>query len=1343
MGQGCGGWIKVSENATLDEDGTVYNGLNAYIGGSNPSPPSQYSSTVMVAYDDGFAFAPAVINSNDNVSIVPYMLYNLTIPSAYTQLGTSAYLNLSYNLYSTHNLLDPQNSLDGISLYQSSGFFGDYNGFLSVFPYNVLSIVNPNPNGLGGPEGNFLSSQTYDAATANSFAQKSSGTQMLGGLAYGWIQNPTAIAASPNGYVYVLNYTSSCSWWTLCLNTYTKSYLFTFRFIPQGYYNLSTYQFSNQHNGQSSFSAWQKQWSQYFLNTLLDGSQNLYITSIFQLSSTRSSWWRGIKDYPSGSQLSEVLPMSIATDSAGDLFVLGQHLGGASWTNAPPGFPIAGFFSNSVNVINTQITSPQNFIPSSEFAASPGGQFVYAANASDPTDPEVNGQGVFEPGTGAVNIYSAVSQFSFVANIPLGYSNSTYNVNIAKYLAAGGPYHDPQVATAYASYLTSNPNNPSDYDTYFNHHPVSIVDSKGIVYVIDNWTFSVDNERSSVLMLRAFSENGVEIPLDPTLVNTLALVNTNGNNGNSIVQINPPYGWAPYGWPLSANITLPSGTTVSYCVAQCTKDASSNDIQTGYPPIGPRTDEISGGIGQGSNSIAISADFNGTLYLIAHSWSFKTNSATCASILSYLYNNLGRCADKPLYTELLVLRPNLENYTKISLADNSTFSCYINITVSGDTCISDENTQATLGNLYPPLIGVPSAFDYVQSSGGEQYLSLSNEFSAVFPAGISSSQYQSSVNNQFSTGISGGPNYNQLATGPLTGTAPNGKLSSSFLRTNIKGYLFTPWNSVTVIKQYWNYYLGVPVPPNLFCPSFVFGTSVTTPSFKYYVTQMPASKNVNETLESGGTYLKYIPVQTNYVQNLSDVGLITSPIINYQIFTNRLMGEIYINQTINPSTATSQYGRSGLPVVVNATQNYNYQPLNYQQVSKFGDEPAYYTQIAVPSTTTPNTTKIGANCGSSCPLLNYYYANKYFSGHSNLTFFNSNITQFFPLFELYKRATYLQSLVLSFPKENSVLGYNRLIYTFVDRFNNTIYLPLDVNFANITELSLNSSTSINASNANQTTISVNGIAAYVTLSGIKPVPSGSNIYLYYDGNLNYYNTTSSPSSNPVNYYKYALTCAYSPTSKNCVLANPLSTQTQQQPIGGQESNAVSYKPNYQSGSTCSQPSNSLLYRPTYNCNLFNQFNLQSVQFGGGIGSYQYCVPLFVNGTGLFSSQLGLIGVVQTGSGGTFNDIFNACGVGQNRVTAYYYGNPAPEPANVVQTPLTYSAGANEINPQNAIHTQEYNYQYSPNESTTGFEIGSYALSIGTINILELLAAMGIIIAIILIQRTKEEKKMNT
>ncbi|MGI0100508.1 MAG: hypothetical protein ACREBH_02195 [Candidatus Micrarchaeaceae archaeon] len=1341
-GIGCGGWTKIGENASLDLKGSgggEYNGLNVYYGSSGPSsnPTPSFKKSILVAYPEGLEEANAIGLNYTNVNAVPYLTYNTAMPSSYTQLNSkTTYLNGSFNLYSTHNYLNPGNSLDEFALYTDSNLWASYNGYLNVYPINVISVGSPDSNSLALGQGNFLSDLTAAQAKKTSFGIKYNGKiETIGTYAYGPVV-PSYIAASPNGYVYVIGLQTTCGWFC-AISSKTTAYLYTFKYVPQGYFNLTNYQPSSQANGATNgLKNWMSEWENYYANAFLQGSSDLYIIGIDKLASVSTDVGIPINN---GGAFHSFKPIAAQADSNGNLYLIGVHdqvFGGS-------GFELAGLLPpGSRNYIeNDSVDKPAGFVPSYEFAVSPDGEFVYAANASY-SNPQYNPQYGYVTNmasieAGEVEVYKtsplgseesgrSSNAFTYAGNIPLDYSNATYNLNIVAYLANGGPYNDSKVSAAYKSDYQSG---MVVNDIPLDHSPISIVDSDGILYVIDNWSFVIgtgsQSAKSAILMLRAFSENGTELPIDPTMYYDYVNTITGSNvplNVNSIAQ-----GWKPYGWPLSATISLPQGGTISYCAAYCTYGPFS--ANSGYAPIGPRIDP-EGFVGTGTNSLSISADFNGTLYLIAHSWQYQTSSGAPEP-------------EKPLYSELLVLHPNLQNYTSLSyLANSSDYVCYLNVSPGSDNpCIYNSNTKM-LQYMYPPILGIPNAFGYVESLGSpEQYLNLQNALSSAFPTGVNSMNYGNAANEEIKNGITGAPNYNTLVTGSYSGNPPTGNVPSTFLKSTVTGYVVTPYNITVVLNQSWQDIAAVPIPPNFFCPplSLIVGSvdngkSVKT-YFNYQVTKLSDSSGpLNLTIEGGDPYLQYLPQQTNYIQNISDGGLIISPYLNYEIYSNRLFGETYVNQTISPQTATSSATSRPSPVVLNASHSYSYQQNNFEQVSLLSASPAYTTQESIPSV------NFGADCGGFCPP-NYYYSaqsgisTSFGNSNANFIYYNDNISQFFELFELFKRTYYLGNMVLNFTGGKAEFGYNRLVYTYVDRFNNTIYMPVDVDFANITQLSLNDSLVISPSNPNQTSVTVQGSAYYITPTGTHPVPSGSPIYLYWDDNINYYNITSSSTSDPTGYYTNALLCAIAPSTKNCVLANPLSTQTQQQPSGAQEASAVSFHTvASSSGTGCPAAANSLLQPIVYNCNIYGSNGLTAVRLDPSDPSaYQYCLPSFTNGTGQFTSQLGLIGVVDTSSNGVFTDTFNACGVGQDRVIAQYYGNNQPEPMLVSQTYLAASASNSEfgskINPNTVVKYPEYDYSDAPNATTTQFEIGTYALGYGAVNAAELILTAATVLII--------------
>ena len=1388
-GNDCGSWTKIGENGSVSVSGTQYTDLNVYYGSSTLSsnPNADYQQTLLVAYSGGLVEANAMAFGYTNLNAVPFFTDKITMQSSYTPLnGKPTYYNQSLNVYSTHNYLDPANSLDEFSIGSGSNLWATYNGFLDIYPISSVSVSNPDPNALAMGEGNFVSILFPQQAQQAGFGL-SGGSRTLGGFVYGPIK-PSYIAAAPNGYVYVIGLDHSC-FGSCHISSKTTAYLYTFKYIPQGNYNLTNNQPQYLNTGGiSSASAWNSMWKNYYASTFLEGMSNLYMLGVEKISSV-TNIPLGIH-IDNGGVFYRLVPIAVQSDANGNLFIVGVHKSFGNSVrnlvtkifgvnnkindliNTNSGFELAGLLppGGTKYIENDQVNQPLGFIPSYEMAVSPGGEFVYLANASYGGEIEVYRS---VPPSGATSGTNS-GAFAYVGNIPLSYSNDTYNLNIIAYLAHGGPYNDPKVAAAYNALYNSGAT-ANDINNW--HAPVSIVDSKGILYVLDNWSFEAGSsqvaEKSSILMLRAFSENGTEIPINPTLVD-----NFNSISGGAVSLPNgnvPIFGWKPYGWPLSATISLPpsaGGGAISYCATDCTNGPNSNVIKNGYAPIGPRIDP-EGHVGVGTNSLMLSSDFNGTLYMIAHSWLFNTQptityvkqnhgfwSQAWGGITGYIFSD-GSVAEaavgsavtittvnpsskpkKYLYSELLVLHPNIENYTTLSyMANSSDYLCYLSVDPGpNNPCIFNSNTEM-LQYMDPPVLGVPDTFGYVENLGvPEQYLNVQNLLSSEFPTGIGNNNYNNKVSGELSNGLPGSSSGNINQHGGVaqsTGNAPK-----SYINSGISGYIMTPYEITLQLQQNWVETSQIPLNPLIsVCPPIVGSVSTSQTHFVNGVTQLASTPPLNITIEGGDSYLKNLPFQTYYQQNLSDAGLILSPYMNYQIFTNRLFGEVYANQTISPATAANPASsRTSLPVVINASHSYNYQINKFEQTSSFGTFPAFDVETAIPSVA------FGVQkCGGTCPPKYYYNIGKSANPTAPFNYTMQNISQIFELFELFKR-TYMQgSESFDFNNKNTYLGYNRFIYTYIDRFNNTIYMPVDADIANITQLTMNDSIVINPQNANQTSVTVQGNVHYLTPTGTHAVPQGSPVYLYWNLNLNYYNTTSSPSQNPVGYYTNSLLCAIAPTTKDCVLANPLSTETQQQPTGALEANNKAYHPDYNAAGSCMKEPSSLLAPIHYDCNIYGAYNLKAArQDPYNPSEYQYCVPFFPNGTGQFTTQTGLIEIAKTDSNGNFKDTFNACGVGQNLVYAQYYGNPGPEPLIVQQTPLSASAGINEFaapSSANSIKILEYNYINSPNMTSTVFEIGTYALSIGTISMIELVAVIaGVIVILFGIRRNARKHK---
>jgi hypothetical protein len=167
------------------------------------------------------------------------------------------------------------------------------------------------------------------------------------------------------------------------------------------------------------------------------------------------------------------------------------------------------------------------------------------------------------------------------------------------------------------------------------------------------------------------------------------------------------------------------------------------------------------------------------------------------------------------------------------------------------------------------------------------------------------------------------------------------------------------------------------------------------------------------------------------------------------------------------------------------------------------------------------------------------------------------------------------------------------------------------------------------------------------------------------------------------------------------------------------------------------------------------------------GSEQFCeqtdftVDTSTSGDGLCTSQLGQIPDCPIGSAsctypsqtqpitagggipiadneGDFNTVITACGSRLDQITATYYGWPPPEPINVAQVPLAFTANA--VNGYGCVGTGnncasfvtqeetsgnqlELNYNYTPTQTEISVQIGVFELSYGTLGLPALLVSI--------------------
>ena len=1379
--------------ATLTFGGKTYSNVNVYsVPQSGVGSNTFYAGNYVVVYGleteraclgslcgppvwdgkySGGMIPNSVTQQYNAIGALPYLLYNLSMPAEYSMVNNyQTFLNLSFDLYSSRNFLSGAENMGGVPLYTDSGFFAGERdtGLLNLFSGDLSALNNAYASTSSAMDSSadiFLSTLTkpYESIPGQQISK-------VGIYLQYQIKNPIYIASSPGDYVYIL---SNAGFWNSGAYT-ANTYLYTLRFIPKGYLNMSTYPPSSVSTTSSALDSgltstpgtWNSLWANYWTNTGPQQGYSLYITSVADLSScgfSLSNIWGGVT-------CSGTTPIAVAADYASDVFILGHNNSATYNAYTLTEIPV----NTMINTITNSITNPNNYAAGQELAVSPSGQYVFVANPLD--------------SNGVINIYktpTSAGGFNYSGNMILSYSNSSYNFSLGQYLKNGGPFGTTAVKNAYSGVSTSAYNDVSS-----NHHPIALEDVGGIVYVLDEWNIVVSGKSSSILMLRAFQNATHEVPIHGLQYSSLISTSGSAWTGNA-----PSAGWSPYGWPLSANIGTGSSSSDTFCAADCDPVSTSD----AYPPVGP----LIGSSGYSILSkIGLSADFNGTLYLIAH--------ATSAN---------------PPYTELLVFKMPLSNYTQQSLGAYSPYVCYTNNSYSGSPCIV-ENTPL-LSNMIAPVLGVPSSFSFVENEGSPTvYFSEQSQVASSLPSGApsgSGSSGNTMASNEASSGTiqNGGSvpsNFLNLGTGSASALP---KLPILYVNSVISGSLLVPLCYQYTVTQTWS--PGTPVVINSACGTsssmctgdVMWPTPNPTVTTSYYCGTAAAplrSNYVNETIEGGGTYLQKVPNQNYYTANLSDAGAISLPYLDYDLFTSRIFGEMYVNVTVNPLAPQFYTTYGSKPQVANAVQTYNYGLVTVSQ-SAFGTTyPAYafetaspmyaagtitfsssdstttfthqqctlssgscstaYTDTAatepaiywtytgstntnnmqvilscsayspgvqVTCTATTTAVQTGENCGSSCPA-HYYYTNQPFSGNS--AFFYASNTQInsVALFTVYEQTSQLASTILDLRSNPGFFGYARFIYTFVDSFNNTIWAPLDTDLAYTTQVSLNPIVTVNVLNANDSNVVVTGTLTYTRPDGTFPLV-GRSVYLYYDTNLNYYDTSNNPKTSPLGYLWDDALCAFSPGTTVCQFANPLYTTLQ--PVGSQtgyvqEADQPTYNPDFNSSNVCNKLPTSLLASTNviYNCNIYGtdgQVSLPASKYLNGV--YKICLPQFSNGTGLFTSQLGLVNVVTTDANGNFQYSFDACGNGDALITASYFGYPPPEPVLVNQPLIPQSGGAGEFTPPSGVSSQSYEFQYSyaPTSSSTDISIGAFALSFGNLNTLIILALM---VTVLLIARRR-------
>ncbi|ASI13489.1 cell surface protein [Candidatus Mancarchaeum acidiphilum] len=1242
-----------------------------------------------------------------NATVLPYLLYNISMPATTSDVsGRSELMNLSFDLYSPYNYMTPSGHLDPFNLTTGSGFFATYNETTSSTSHQLVlaqypsnSIHSSSSSTFDNPDTQFTLSLTQAQRTSNANLSSflSGVISAIGGSTVGsflgtGFPNPAFIGESPDDYIYAINYTHTSGW--LDFNSKTTTDLAELRYIPKGYYNMLNIQPSEIANErESNLSSWDNAWAVFWNDSLLEQAHNLFITDVIPISNYTTSWFGALNGNTNKEVFQYFVPTSMVTDYAGDIFVVGKFTAPKSiWgdivnvfdSGASGQFELAAVYSNGTAKSEVDpITSGQSFEPTSEMAVAPGGQYIYLANSS----------------YGYIPFYSGSSLKPAGYQIDTSYNTSTTMFNITSYLAHGGPFDNSTIASFYKGM-------PAAYDNDSNHHIYGLGEAGGLLYVLDLWNFTINGNSSSILMLQAYNDNGTQVPINPSAYNNM-VVDPGQIAPTPITGINNETEYPPYGWPLAANISVGNSGYITYCVADCNYTPSNMKLSqtNGYPPIGPKISAYGLPSGMFPHDFGFSTDFNGTINLLIHDSVLELctdySDAGDGQAIPYSY----QCPE-PVYNEFLTFKMNINNYTEVSLGENSPWNCFINQSEPNlpTQCVIDSN----LNKMYAPIEEVPSSFKYIQNEGSPgKFLSISTSFSSIYPNSTKSSQGNSTDVTNPGNGLNNSANASKIS-------APTYVLSekSINLTSHIGGYIMIPYYVNYTLTQ--NYtmvkYSGTA------CSTTGALPSNSSKTYTYFsAADVPAhSEYVNSTIEGGPTYGEYAYNNEYYTSSVYDNSSIIPPNVLLEMFTNRLFGSAAVNYTTRGSNYIVQD-----PLNESLAFNYTNETIN-QSVGN-NNYPGYQIIGVIPK-------KISYTDQTNVPMV---FENE-----------TSNIG--ISLFDVYKIDRYTDTISLPLSGMTKLRGYNRLIYTFKDVFNNTIYMPVDVDISNTTSISLNVEPNLNPINSNETNITVSGVATYSngSVDSLEYLPKGSLIYIYYNRNINFYNATDvnnqdpSSVSNPAAYLAYGNECTVNPTMSGCRLAQPLDKL--QQGNGVAEANLTAFNTQYNSTSsnTCSPEPKSLLEKTNYTCNIYGAYGLP--KSGTDVrGNVEYCNPIFTNGTGMLTSEEGLVNIVKVGSNGQFNDSFNTCGTGDAKIIAEYYGASGPEPISINQPSMSHSVEFDGNIPSEYVKSYyEYNYTYSPYSSSQTINIGNFSLAFNGVNAVYSMALLSAFIVAAMIYKRR-------
>ncbi len=1079
-------------------------------------------------------------------------------------------------------------------------------------------------------------------------------------------------------------------------------------------------------------------------------------------------------------------PMNISSDAVGDVYITGtMNIGGtvSPWiVKISNTIGIPAVTGKLITTANNQIPKDSNGqqLTPTEVAASPDGKLIFITSQHSSDIFVLSGEDLSYLDTYNL-VYSAD-----VAPLGITFQGSSYTppkgapvppapeLNITDYLASGGLYGVNTINNAAMQDIINKFKvaGITQLDEQIYHHPVAMQDVNGYLYVLDNWyggigakctigiTFfgkpycwaKTNTANFDTLVLRVINSTGQDVPIAPSNYNDVWF-QTGTNQYQRYVGSQSAGVYPPFGWIVSASLSDGTGRS-SDIINICGLATSNYPCQTptvsyiqgsNYWPLGP---SLSGLDCNSAFKVTILGGTYGCAFLPLSGMGFSVDFNNTVSMLFPSPANLnhGDTSTANQYGELIFTRFPLENYTQFLSPKGPPIlqesSCYMDVNGShiitsyvnnSNLCVLDPNVNSFVS----PILLFSSPFNYTENVGSLKTLTYSEYLYSTFsgansiPSNSQASTAYNSAENSYLSNV-GNPSFiNQGETfNAITNTIPPGALAAqeqTKLASYLSGYGISPyeatWKTEQKISQhklyiipstaaeYWCFTNPLTLPPYNISRTWDYVTNVIT----YGSTSLVKSNLLSEPVEGGNSYAKYLYNNTFYQQALN--ATIIPKNLLFDLLTDRIFGSVYANYTLTAFGNTQ--------VIINATRLFDYWITHYWQGT--GLHPYYETISPKP---------VSPQCYGTTCIFNPFglFSTKI---PNNMIYTASPIfTNQVSLFNFYQTMLFANYTFLNFTGTGSSIindpyGYHRIILIFNDRFNNNIYLPLDADVANITQIGLQVNPSVSGSNANQTALTISGNLNYTPLFTNQQIPlSGGTVYLYYDANLNFkdYN----PLTDTVN----VQLCAFGigpKVPKDCQLANPnwLYPNPPNPPSPNLNALIPTYNPSYGSSGSCLASPSSLLQPVTYNCNIYGndgKRNIPNTCLPNQDGNLQYCSPIFGNGTGLCTSQMGLIGTATTDSNGHFTYTTTACGYGYAKILAAFYGEPTPQPLQATQSPIEYAYNPSYSGTNDQFNATDYSWATAATQTST--PIGALFLNYGSIGYIYIVSA--IIIASLLL-----------